>query len=216
MEKHERWRSGAMVLVLAILLPTSYLGAGGSREKQAAAPEDAPIIASATYQHALYTGEPQPIAAFTNAEGVPLNVTYFTSEEDSERDVNGTQEPPVAVGDYTVRIDRPAGNGYAAGPSVSVEYYIQKAFVVIEAKERQFLVYDGKPKAVAASANFPVNLHVTYYPSREDLKAGTNALAGEPVMEGTYYARLHHPETGSLREAEKTVELTILSTTACH
>jgi hypothetical protein len=30
------------------------------------------------------------------------------------------------VGKYYVRIERPAGNGYRAGPDVKVEYFIQK------------------------------------------------------------------------------------------
>jgi len=61
----------------------------------------------------------------------PPVITYFRSEEDLHADRNGSSEPPVEVGDYYVRIRRPAGNGYKAGNDITVEYHIQKALVTI-------------------------------------------------------------------------------------
>jgi hypothetical protein len=89
---------------------------------------DPPIITSATYQHTLYDGTRQPIEARAAKDDIPpLVVTYFTSEENLENGVGGSGEPPAEVGDYWVRIERPAGNGYKAGRPITVEYHIQKA-----------------------------------------------------------------------------------------
>jgi hypothetical protein len=86
--------------------------------------EDPPIITSASYQYTLYNGERQPIEARA-AKEAPLVVTYFRSEDDLERNVGGVTEAPRDVGVYYGRIERPAFNGYRAGPPVKVEYRIQ-------------------------------------------------------------------------------------------
>jgi hypothetical protein len=96
------------------------------------AQEEAPIITSATYQHTQYNDRGQAVevqAARDNAP--PFVITYFASEEDLEQNRNGSVEPPVEVGDYYARIERPAGNGYRQGKSIKIEYHIQKAFVSI-------------------------------------------------------------------------------------
>jgi hypothetical protein len=116
--------------------------------------EDPPIITSATHQHTLYNGRGQPIEAVAAKEGAPPPViTYFRSEEDLHADRNGSSEPPAEVGNYYVRIRRPAGNGYRAGKDITVEYHIQKALVTITAEARQEFAYDGIPKAVVFSVD---------------------------------------------------------------
>jgi hypothetical protein len=85
----------------------------------------APLISSATWQHTLYNGKPQPIEALTVQGEIPLVVTYFPSLDALERDEGGTTDAPTEVGTYYVRIERPAGEDYAAGPPVKVEYLIQ-------------------------------------------------------------------------------------------
>ncbi|MCL1930687.1 MAG: hypothetical protein FWF55_02640, partial [Treponema sp.] len=82
--------------------------------------EDPPIITSATHQHTLYNGRGQSIEAATAKEGAPSPViTYFRSEEDLHADRDGSSEPPAEVGNYYVRIRRPAGNGYRAGKDIT-------------------------------------------------------------------------------------------------
>ena len=68
---------------------------------------------------------------------------------------DGTEEPPVEVGDYYARIERPSGGGFAAGRAIAVEYHLQKALVSIAAEDRQQFRYDGLPKPVAVSADSP-------------------------------------------------------------
>jgi hypothetical protein len=85
----------------------------------------APLISSATWQHTIYNGKPQPIEALTVRDEIPLVVTYFTSLEAFERGEGGTTDAPTEVGTYYVRIERPAGADYEAGPPVKVEYLIQ-------------------------------------------------------------------------------------------
>jgi hypothetical protein len=111
----------------ALLLVTAALLTACTATKKAGAGdmENPPIITSASYQHTLYTGLPQAIDARA-AKDAPLVVTYFTSEADLERNTGGTTDPPTDVGVYYARIERPAFNGYRAGPSVKVEYRIQK------------------------------------------------------------------------------------------
>ncbi|MDR3301535.1 MAG: hypothetical protein LBT01_03280 [Spirochaetaceae bacterium] len=89
--------------------------------------DDPPIITSASYQHTLYNGGRQPIDARAAKDDTPeFIVTYFLSEEAMLRNEGGFSEAPSEVGKYYVRIERPAGNGYRAGPDVKVEYFIQK------------------------------------------------------------------------------------------
>jgi hypothetical protein len=137
--------------------------------------EDPPIITSATHQHTLYNGRGQPIEAVAAKEGAPSPViTYFRSEEDLHADRNGSSEPPAEVGNYYVRIRRPAGNGYRAGNDVTVEYHIQKAMVTITAEERQEFTYDGSPKAVIFSVDKNVKPGVTYYHAASAMQRGTS------------------------------------------
>jgi hypothetical protein len=137
--------------------------------------EDPPIITSATHQHTLYNGRGQPIEAAAAQEGAPSPViTYFHSEEDLHADRDGSSEPPAEVGNYYVRIRRPAGNGYRAGKDITVEFHIQKALVTITAEERQEFVYDGKPKAVVFSVDQNVEPGVAYY----------HAASATPTMHG--------------------------------
>ncbi|MDR0584155.1 MAG: hypothetical protein LBG57_07415 [Treponema sp.] len=166
--------------------------------------EDPPIITSATHQHTLYNGQRQPIEAKTAREGAPVLVTYFTSLEALENDVGGTTEPPVEIGDYFVRIERPAGNGFAAGRPVSVEYHLQKALVTINAAEKQRAVYDGLPKTVAAAADKPVDLTIAYYPAGSAVP-----LDGPPSEPGDYLAKISFAGDTHYMGASKEVEFLV-------
>jgi hypothetical protein len=92
----------------------------------------APLISSATWQHTIYNGKPQPIEALTVRGEIPLIVTYFPSLEAFERNEGGITEAPTEIGTYYVRIERPAGKDYAAGPPVKVEYLIQNPLRGVE------------------------------------------------------------------------------------
>jgi len=153
--------------------------------------EDPPIVTSATHQHTLYNGRGQPIEAAVAREGAPaLVITYFRSEEDLHADRDGSDEPPAEVGNYYVRIRRPAGNGYRAGNDITVEYHIQKTLVTITAEERQEFVYDGKPKAIAFSVDRNVEPGVEYYhaPSHDRPRTYGFPLGEPPTERGVYHA----------------------------
>jgi hypothetical protein len=167
--------------------------------------EEPPIITSATYQHTLYNGKPQPIEAKAAKEGAPLAVAYFPSLEALERDEGGTAEPPVAVGDYYALIKRPAGGGFAAGRAIPVEYHIQKALVAIAAADRQQFRYDGLPKTVAVSVDQPVPLTLVYYAAGSAV-----ALAGPPVDPGEYVARISFGGNANYMGASKDLAFSIV------
>jgi len=153
--------------------------------------EDPPIVTSATHQHTLYNGKAQPIEAALSKEGAPAPIiTYFHSEEDLRADRNGSEEPPAEVGEYSVRVRRPAGNGYRAGNDITVEYHIQKALVTITAEERQEFAYDGKPKTIAFSVDRDVEPAVEYYhaPSHDRPKTYGFPLDEPPTERGVYHA----------------------------
>jgi len=163
--------------------------------------EDAPIITSATHQHTLYNGRGQPIEATASKEGAPsVVITYFRSEEDLHADRNGSFEPPVEVGNYYVRIRRPAGKGYKAGNDITVEYHIQKALVTITAETTQEFAYNGSPIAVVFSVDQNVEPNVAYRTARGA------SLNGAPTERGVYRAVItwggdaHH--MGALKEVE--------------
>ncbi|MDR1931325.1 MAG: hypothetical protein LBQ57_00745 [Spirochaetales bacterium] len=171
--------------------------------------EQPPIITSATYQHTLYTGKPQPIEAEAARPGAPpFIITYFPGKDALERNEGGSGDAPSAVGAYYARIERPSGNGYAAGPDVAVEYYIQKAFVTIQAEEKQRALYDGSPKSVAAGADAPVPLVITYYPTAQ--KSGPG-LGGPPIEAGVYHVTISWPGDDNYRPASKDVEFAIVN-----
>jgi hypothetical protein len=170
--------------------------------------EDPPIITSATHQHTLYNGRGQPIEATAAKEGAPpVVITYFRSEEDLHADRNGSSEAPAEVGDYYVRIRRPAGNGYRAGKDITVEYHIQKALVTITAEARQEFAYNGNPKEVVFSVDQKVEPGVVYYHS-------ASAMLGFPLSEppaerGVYLAVISWTGDAHYMGASKEVELVI-------
>jgi hypothetical protein len=166
--------------------------------------EDAPIITSATHQHTLYNGRGQPIEANSKKGAPPPVITYFRSEEDLHADRNGSSEPPVEVGDYYVRIRRPAGNGYKAGNDITVEYHIQKALVTINAEERQEFVYDGKPRQVVFSVDKNVEPSVAYYRS-----SSNQPLNGPPAELGIYQVIISYNGDAHHMGASKRLELVI-------
>ncbi|MDR2767666.1 MAG: hypothetical protein LBB82_05000, partial [Treponema sp.] len=178
---------GTALLTAALVLGTACNSQAVNKDTADSA-KDPPVITSASYQHTLYNGQPQPVEARTAAaDAPPLVVTYFRSEADFLSGAGGTKEIPVNVGSYYARIERPAGNGYREGPPVKVEYYIQKTFFPLNAEERQEFVYDGTPKPVIVSA--PADITITYY------SAGGGAqklLAGPPVERGSYRALLSY------------------------
>ena len=189
-------------LCVALVCAALCTGCGKGRE---APLEDPPLITSATYQHTLYNGKPQPIEAKAAREGAPLAITYFPSLAALERDEGGTTEPPVEVGDYYARIDRPAGGGFAAGRAVAVEYHLQKALVAIAAADRQQFRYDGHPKAAAVSVDPPVELAVAYYAA-----GSSRALESPPVEPGEYLARISFGGNARYLGASKDVALFIV------
>ena len=188
--------------------------------------EDAPIITSATHQHTLYNGRGQPIEAVAAKEGAPSPViTYFRSEEDLHADRNGSSEPPAEVGNYYVRIRRPAGKGYRAGKDITVEYHIQKALVTITAGDRQEFAYDGSPKAVVFSVDQNVEPDVAYYHAASAMQKGTSPdhlqvaglgagsrgfpLSEPPTERGVYRTIISWSGDAHYMGASKEVELAI-------
>jgi hypothetical protein len=173
--------------------------------------EDAPIITSATHQHTLYNGRGQSIEATVSKEGAPAPViTYFRSEEDLHADRDGSDEPPAEVGNYYVRIRRPAGNGYREGSDITVEFHIQKAMVTITAEDRQEFVYDGSPKTVVFSVDQNVEPGVTYYhipsPARPTMHGFP--LTEPPTERGVYQADISW--TGDAHHMGASKEVTLI------
>jgi hypothetical protein len=190
----------------AILVAVAVLALAACTTKQAL--EDPPIITSASHQHTLYNGRGQPIEAAVSREGAPPPViTYFRSEDDLHADRNGSSEAPSEVGDYYVRIKRPAGNGYRAGNDITVEYHIQKAMVTISAEARQEFDYDGKPVAVVFSVNQNVEPGVTYYHSASARQGFP--MGGPPTERGVYLAVISWGGDAHYMGASKEVELVI-------
>jgi len=197
-------------LFLLLAIAAAALSFTACTSKQAL--EDPPIITSATHQHTLYNGRGQPIEAVAAKEGAPPPViTYFRSEEDLHADRNGSSEPPAEVGNYYVRIRRPAGNGYRAGKDVTVEFHIQKAMVTITAKERQEFAYDGSPKSVVFSVDRNVEPGVAYYhaPSHARSTMYGFPLSEPPTERGVYRADISWAGDAHHMGASKTVELII-------
>jgi hypothetical protein len=169
--------------------------------------EEAPIITSATYQYTQYNGRNQAVEVTAAKDDVPaFAVTYFTSEEDLEEDRNGSAEPPLEVGAYYARIERPGGNGYRRGNNIKIEYHIQKAFISITADPLQRFAYDGRPKEIAARSDPPADLVVSYFSAGDP--AGP-ALAGPPGERGRYRVTVVFPGSDRYMGASKEVELRI-------
>jgi hypothetical protein len=185
-------------LLLVLSLPAFVIVCKAPKEL-----EDPPIITSATYQHTLYTGRRQPIEAAAAKDTAPLVITYFRSVDDLWNNTGGTREVPREVGTYYARIERPAGKGYREGKPVKVEYYIQKAFVPIDAERRQVFAYDGTPKAALVHA--PVALTLSYY----DEAAPQRVLAGPPAERGRYRAAVSYPGDDRYMGASQEIELVI-------
>jgi hypothetical protein len=165
--------------------------------------EEPPIITSATYQHTQYNGRSQPIEARAAKDDThPLVVTYFTSEENLEKDWGGSTGAPVEVGDYYVRIERPAGNGYKQGRNIKIEYHIQKAFISIIAEPVQRFAYDGKPKEALVHAEPPADLAVSYF-------AADMGEASLPTEKGRYRVTVVFPGNERYMGASKEIALLI-------
>ena len=170
--------------------------------------EDPPIITSASHQHTMYNGRGQPIEATASREGAPPPViTYFHSEENLHADRDGSSEAPSEVGDYYVRIRRPAGNGYRAGNDITVEYHIQKALVTISAEARQEFAYNGNPRAVVFSVDKNVVPGVAYYHAASTMQGFP--LGEPPTERGVYLAIISYSGDAHYMGASKEVELVI-------
>jgi hypothetical protein len=168
--------------------------------------EEAPIITSATYQHTQYNGRAQAVEVQAAKEdSPPFVITYFRSEEDLEQDRNGMFEPPVEVGDYYARIERPGGNGYRRGNNIKIEYHIQKAFISIIADPVQRFAWDGGPKEIAARIEPPEDspLLVSYF------AADSAALPSPPVERGRYRVSIVFPGNDRYLGASREIELWI-------
>jgi hypothetical protein len=171
-------------------------------------PEEAPIITSATYQHTQYNGRGQAVEVAAAKDDAPVIITYFRSEEDLERDRNGSAEPPLEVGDYYVRIERPAGNGYRQGRNVKIEYHIQKAFISIVADPIQCAAWNGKPVEITARAEPPVEppLIVSYFAAGD---SAAMPFGGPPAERGRYRVTVVFPGNDRYMGASKEIELLI-------
>jgi len=171
--------------------------------------EDPPIITSASHQHTLYNGREQAVEAKASKEGAPLPViTYFRSEKDLHADRNGSSVAPVEVGNYFVRIRRPAGNGYRAGRDITVEFHIQRALVTISAEARQEFPYDGNAKTVVFSVDQDVEPSVTYEKILP-IEGSREVLSGPPVEYGFYFATITWSGDARYMGASKEVLLVI-------
>jgi hypothetical protein len=156
----------------------------------------------------LYDGSGQSIEAIASKEGAPAPViTYFLSEADLHADRNGSQEPPVEVGNYFVRIRRPAGKGYRAGKDITVEFHIQKALVTINAEARQEFAYDGKPKEVVFSVDKNVEPGIAYYADVSGMHGFP--LDRPPIERGIYRAVISYSGDAHHMGASRNVELVI-------
>jgi hypothetical protein len=196
------WNRVFMTLTASIVGLALVTAFAACSSKQAL--HDPPIITSATHQHTLYNGREQPIEAKASKEGAPSPViTYFRSEDDLHADRNGSSEAPIEVGNYYVRLRRPAGNGYRAGNDITVEYHIQRALITISTEARQEFAYDGKPKAVVFSVDQNVEPSIVYYRM-------TGQLLNEyPVERGVYRAVISYTANAHYMGAAKEVELVV-------
>ncbi|MDR1565761.1 MAG: hypothetical protein LBS48_00570 [Treponema sp.] len=205
--------------VFMFLCGVSCQTAGAARvnapEDPGAAPELLPPaeIVSPLKQSVVYNGRPQPVDARAGQD-VPLVVTYYPSQGAWWFDEDGTREAPVNVGLYYVKISRPAGNGYAKGKDLMVEYHITKAAITINTEKVQTASYNGDPKRVQASAEPQVPLSFSYYPAPEVRAAAVQALSQPdesalsgisvalrglkrveraPIEQGVYYVLVYYP-----------------------
>jgi hypothetical protein len=186
-------------------------------------------ITSPRKQSVVYNGRPQP-ADVRADQDAPLVVTYYPSLGAWWFDEDGTREAPVNAGLYYVKISRPAGNGYAQGEDVMVEYSITKAVITIKAEKIQTAAYNGDPKRVQASAEPQVPLYFSYYPAPEVRAAAVqalfqpdeNALSGislalqgfrrverAPIEQGVYYVLVYYPGDDNRFSAYAEVDFTI-------
>jgi hypothetical protein len=169
--------------------------------------EEAPIITSATYQHTQYNGRNQAVEVSAAKDDVsPFIITYFRSEDDLEKDRDGSIEPPAEVGDYYARIERPGGNGYRRGNNIKIEYHIQKAFITLIADPVQHFAYDGNPKEAVVHTQPPVDIMATYFAAEG---SGGKVLASPPVERGRYRAILVFPGNERYMGASKEIDLWI-------
>jgi hypothetical protein len=192
-----------------------FLWAAGKKDAASLPPteekillEDAPIITSATYQHTQYNGRNQSAVVRTAKDDSPLVVTYFKSEEDFERDRDGSAEPPYDVGSYYVKIERPEGNGYRQGKSIKIEYHIQKAFISLIADPVQRFVYDGSPKEAVVHTEPPVDIIINYF-NTADSNGNIKVMASLPVERGRYRAVIIFSGKDRYMGASKEIELLI-------
>ena len=193
------------VVLWGVSIAVSLAGVSCAAGKRGLA--DAPIITSATYQHTQYNGRNQPVEVKAAKEdAAPFVITYFRSEEDLERGVNGNVEPPAEVGDYYVRIERPEGNGYRLGNPIKIEYHVQKAFITIAAEPVQRFLYDGEPKEIKAAAEPPVDppLVFSYF-----AQGDTAALPSPPAEKGVYRVAAAFPGNERYLGASRDIALWI-------
>ncbi|MDR2402546.1 MAG: hypothetical protein LBD78_00785 [Spirochaetaceae bacterium] len=172
--------------------------------------EEAPVITSATYQHPQYNGRSQAVEVTAAKDDIlPFVITYFNSEEDLEQNRNGSVDPPIDVGDYYARVERPGGNGYRQGKNIKIEYHIQKAFISLIADPVQHFVYDGSPKEAETHTEPPVDLVVSYFAVPDSGGAAKALITAPPVERGQYRAVLVFPGNERYMGASREVEILI-------
>ncbi|MDR2743023.1 MAG: hypothetical protein LBB98_12845 [Treponema sp.] len=206
----------SLYVLLAFTVYAVSLWAGGKKDATAVPlppgekilPEEAPIITSATYQHTQYNGRNQAVEVRAAKDGVPLIVTYFKSEENLEQDRDGNTEPPLEVGNYYVKIERPEGNGYRQGKNIKIEYHIQKAFISLIADPVQRFAYDASPKEAAVYTEPPMDVIVSYFTAAGS-GGNVEALTSPPVERGRYHAILVFSGNARYMGASKKIELLI-------
>jgi hypothetical protein len=200
---------------LAFAVCTASLWAGGKKDAAPVPPpgekillEEAPVITSATYQHTQYNGGSQAVEVRAAKDDAPFIITYFKSQEDLERDRDGSAEPPFEVGGYYVRIERPQGNGYRQGKSIKIEYHIQKAFIALTAEPVQRFAYDGRPREAVVHTEPPVDIAVSYFAAAGS-GGSAGALASPPVERGRYRVVFMFSGNDRYMGASKEIELLI-------
>jgi hypothetical protein len=218
--------SGAVAALLSFGACNSLPETEPPEEPDAASP---PEIISPLEQSVVYNGRPQPVDARA-AGDILLIVTYYPSKGAWWFDEDGTREAPVNAGTYYVKISRPAGNGYAQGEDVMVEYHIKKAAVNIIAEKIQGASYNGDPKRVQARSEPGLPLSYSYYPSagvraaaaqafsRPDESTRSTASAAlrglkrverAPIEQGAYYVIVYYPGDDNYLPAYTEVDFTI-------
>jgi hypothetical protein len=214
------------IIFAAVFFPVLLAACGTTTGGEPSRLKKAPDVDVPLRQRTTYNGKAQPIQVDVVEDKAPLVITYFDSAKALEDGKGGSSEAPVDGGLYFVRIERPEGNGYAAGDDIVIEYRIDARAVRIIAGDRQEAVYDGNPKRVKAESDPPLALSFSYFPNRESMMMvfrsverqfdrqgnvprGYTRVERPPIEPGTYYVLVYFSGSRNYRSASKEIEFTI-------